>query len=213
MFGPFLRVSHEGITVVLSPFSRDDMPVAAKGLSSLEVTMYTNQLFGQTLESEQQWYDKQNSSSDSVIWRISLEGEDTPIGTTGLHGITHPAHTCTSGIIIWDRSKWGKGVASRAHLARTLFAADFLDRYTIRSSVRTDNLASLRALEKVGYTRTGMDPKSGFRAGKFLDTHILSWFNPARVHLLYPEGVPEEYQVGLRRAEAALALGREVVTY
>ena len=138
-----------------------------------------------------------------------------PIGVTALHDIKAIDGSCKSGIIIWDQAWWGKGVASAAHLGRTLFAADTLNRCLIRTSVRSDNAASRKALERVGYYVWGTEPMSGFRQGKYISTDHLLWLHPDRRDLFYARGVypPQVIDTALYRAKTALDQARTVVAF
>jgi RimJ/RimL family protein N-acetyltransferase len=211
MFGINLRVKTERIAVDLRPACREDMRELVKHFSSMRVHLYTNGLFAQTLENEEEWYEKVRKSEDHCTWLIQPEGYDKPIGTTGFHNINTRENSCTSGIIIWDADWWGKGVASAAHLGRTLFAADYLNRLVIRSCVRTENEASRRALQRVGYTVWGSEPVDDLRAGKWLDTDHLIWFHPEKYQFFYPNGLPEKYTEGVKKAKIALDKARRCV--
>lgn len=212
MFGMKMTINHIDLAVHLIPLSSEDLPILAQNFNSLDVLMFTQQLFAQTLENEQDWYDKKRKSEDEVLWGIRPGESERLIGVTALHQLDLSG-SCTSGIIIWDKNWWNKGVASRTHLARTLFAADFLNRNTIKSLVRTKNPGSFKALERVGYIRTGIELRTTYRQGKFLDTYHYTWLNPDRLHLLYPEGLPEEYESSVEKARVALDLARQVVSF
>ncbi len=213
MYGMNMIVSHKGLTVHLRPFCKEDISELVKYFSSMKTHMNTMGLFGQTLENELEWYEKNLKDQDSCIWAIQPDGSDQAIGVTGLHHINDRMNSCSSGIIIWRQDWWGKGVASAAHLARTLFAADYLNRSIIRSSVRTQNPGSFKALERVGYTVWGTEPRSTWRGGKWLDTYHLTWLHPERLGALYPEGLPKKYLAGVKRASRALELARREVIF
>lgn len=213
MYGITMRVEKDGIGLTLRAFSKEDLPELVRHFNSMRVHMYTGGLFGQTLENEEEWYEKKRKDTSECVWAIQPDGSEVAVGVTGLHEVDNRYGSSSSGIIIWDLKWWRKGIASRAHLARTLFAADYLNRLTIKSSVRVENPASLKALLRVGYHITGIEPRTALRAGKFLDTHLLCWIHPEKTALLFPEGVPEIYNEALNRARNALALAREVVTF
>lgn len=200
-----MSITTERISLLLRPATKDDLPELVKHFSSMRVHMYTMGRFAQTLENEQEWYEKVRKNDDECIWFIQPEGYDKPIGTTGLHKINSWDGSCSSGIIIWDPSWWGRGVASAAHLGRTLFATDYLSKISIRSSVRVDNTASRRALEGVGYTIWGTEPVDDYRAGRWIDTYQLKWFHPDKYQFYYPDGLPEKFVPGAERAKIALA--------
>lgn len=212
MFGVRMLIMHKGQKVTLRAFTKDDMPVLVRYFDSMKIHMYTKGLFAQTLENEIEWYDKNRKDSDSCVWAIQPEGDSEPIGITSLHKLNSRDNSSTSGIIIWNPEYWNKGIASAAHLGRTLFAADYLNRMTIRSSARTVNAASRKALERVGYTVWGTEPRTVRRGGQWLDTDHLLWIRPDVTEILYPEGLPEGLKAGVERARIALETAREVVT-
>ncbi len=207
-----MQVKHQNVGVTLRAFSKEDLPELLKYWNSMRVHMYTMGLFAQTMENEIEWYESTRKDKESCSWAIVPDGSESPVGVTALHHLDMFGSS-SSGIIIWDTKWWNKGIASRTHLARTLFAADYLNRLTIKSSVRTENPASLKALLSVGYHQTGTEPRTAMRAGKFLDTHLLCWIHPEKTGLLFPEGIPEIYKEALKRGAEALALARQVVSF
>ncbi|MDP1710255.1 MAG: GNAT family protein, partial [bacterium] len=145
------------------------------------------------------------------VWGILPDGSKEIVGVTTLNHIDSFG-SATSGIIIWNTEWWGKGVATRAHLARTLFAADYLNRTTIKSAARVKNDGSIKALTRVGYNLIGLEPRTVFRAGEYLDTQLFCWIHPEKVNLLFPEGLPDVYANGIAMAKTALDKARQVVT-
>ena len=204
MYGPSLRIEYDGLGVTLVPAKLEWASHYAKMMSSLKVNMWTTMLYGCTESGELEWLEKQAKDPKGVAWAIVPDGCELPVGNTGLHNIDAVTGSCTSGIIIFDTVWWGRGIASRAHLIRTWFAAEMLNRLTIHSHVRDQNEASRKALERVGYTVTGVIPRDAYRNGVYLDTLNLTWMHPRRVHELYPNGLPVEYRAGVARAEIAL---------
>ncbi len=213
MYGLTMQVNHKGLNVTLRAFREEDISELVKYFSSMKIHMYTKGLFAQTLKNELEWDDKNRKDPDGCVWAIQPEESDVAIGVTSLHHINDRENSCSSGTIIWRQDWWGKGVASAAHLGRTLFAADYLNRYTIRSSVRIANQASHRALLRVGYTVWGTEPVCILRAGKWLETHHLVWLHPERIGVLFPDGLPEMYAGGVAKAAIALETARREVTF
>ena len=212
MFGQRMRIKWGDLGVTLRPFRREDMAIVAEGMSSRKVNEFTLQRFGFTQGMEEDWLVKSQVDPSSVLWVVAIGTEDTPIGTTGLRNLDL-FQSCTSGIIIFDPTYWGRGVASRAHIGRTWYAANVLDRATIQAAVLRPNLGSLAALRRVGYNVTGCFPKTVRHEHEFVDKILLTWFNPYWIPRLFPSGVPEEYAEGIRRAEETLTKAKEVVTF
>ncbi|NMB70099.1 GNAT family N-acetyltransferase [candidate division WWE3 bacterium] len=213
MFANPIRIEIDGFGVTLRPLRKNEMEHIAELFASMEVLRYTNMVYAPTVQGEEEWWEKASKEPNTAIWGIVPDGEDTAVGVTGLHQINAINLSCTSGIIIGDRKWWHKGVAYRAHLARTWYAANTLNRYTIQSQVRTKNAYSLKALLKVGYRVSGRFDCNCFHDGVFCDTWVLSWVNPYKVNVLYPNGVPKELQPSLDKAKQALNFAPQAVKF
>lgn len=213
MFGMNMVIKHNGQIVRLRPITKKDIPELVKNFSSMEINQYTQMLFGATMEGEEHWYEEKRTDKDCCVWAIQPEKSKVAIGVTELGNITSRVNSSNSGIVIWDKNWWGKGIATATHLGRTLFAADFLNRFTIRSSVRVPNIASKKALERVGYTLWGTEPLVVCRGGVWLDTHQFIWIHPDRVNVFFPDVVPELYKAGIENAKVALDTARKEVSF
>jgi RimJ/RimL family protein N-acetyltransferase len=212
MFGFTMNIKHKEMEILLRAPKKQEMPLLVPGFSSQKIQMNTSGTSARTEEDETEWYEKQRTSQSGITWFIVPKEFGQPVGVTSLERIDFLG-ACMSGIIIWDSHWWGKGVATCAHLGRTLYAADYLNRLKIDSCVRVGNPGSFKALERVGYTIWGTEPRQAFRQGKWLDTYHLIWLHPEKVNLLYPEGVPQCFNEGLNKAQIALALAREIVKF
>ncbi|MBI4091191.1 GNAT family N-acetyltransferase [candidate division WWE3 bacterium] len=214
MFGNAMKVEFDGLAITLRQLTEKDVPVIVAGMSSLLVRQWTGSIDVVTEAEEREWLEKAGKSKVDVYWGIFLDGSKPPIGSTALHGIDRRSRTAVSGIVIWDPAWWRKGVATRAHLARTLFAADWLNLATIQSGVRVPNEASLKALQKVGYVVTGKHPRNFFAGGRYHDSYILTWFNPSLLNELWlEEKAPAEVLEGMEKAREALDRARNCVVF
>jgi RimJ/RimL family protein N-acetyltransferase len=211
MFGPKVKISNNNISMTLggSP-TKEDIPEITNGMSDWQVLKYLGRSFGTTKKEEREWMEK-TSKSDSVIWLIRKGGK--LIGSTGLHHLDSWDGSCTSGCVIWDKSQWGNGIASLAHVVRTWFAAKQYNRHTIGSSVYVPNVASYKALEKVGYIRVGKELRVRFIDGAYVDKYIYTWLNPIYINTLYPNGVPTEYEDAVAKAKETLDKGDKLIQY
>lgn len=210
-FGPRMRIEFDKLGVELVPLTKDDTKVILPWFQKLKNFMYTGMLFASTLEDEVEWFDRARKSETQVTWGIKPDGSNEIVGITSIHYIRSFGGNCSTGIVIGNTHWQGRGVGTRAHYMRTLFVSDYLNRLTITTQVRMPNVASRKALEKMGYMVTGVQPRDVYRDGEFLDTNILSWFNPYRIDVLYPEGLPTEYEEGVNRAKTALDFARQNV--
>lgn len=218
MFGKPMRIVRKYATgkvsyVYLKPFSKEEAMNGGVQFGSMIVSQYTAMTVrAPSKEFEANWWDRIDGSENDVLWGIQPEGCNQIVGTTGIHGIKGIDNTGSTGIVIYDPTWWGKGIASLAHLGRTWFAAGELNRFTLTSTVRVPNVASRKALERVGYTVTGTEFATKYLHGEYIGTHHLLWVNPKRVNILFDE-VPDILRTGLKRAEAALSLAQECVEW
>jgi len=212
MFGFRMTIKKDDKEVVLKPPQREEVAVFAEYFSDYTVVRYTNMWSAPTPQAEAEWWDSVSKDKTSIHWAIYIPGSDIPIGMTGLSSLHPVTLSCVSGILIGAKAEWGGGKAGLAHLGRML-AADRMNRATVQSHVRVPNVASRKALERVGYRVTGQNDRDAFANGVFIDTLSLSWVNPRFAPLLYPEGVPEYLKPSLLRAEQALTLAREIVSF
>lgn len=209
MFAAKVGISNDKVSLILGgPPQKKDISIITDGLSDWEVIKYLGRTVGTSKKEEKEWFEKA-AEDDSVIWLIRKEGK--LIGSTGLHHLDNWNGSCTSGCVIWDKSQWGLGVVSLAHIVRTWFAAKQFKRLTIGSSVYTPNVASYRALERVGYIRTGKELRVRFVDGEYIDRYIYTWLNPIFISTLYPEGIPSEYKDALGKAQKTLELGDQLI--
>ncbi len=212
MYGNPMRVSIEGSVVTLKPMTEADLEGMVLGMSSLKVRAWAGGIDVPTADEEREWLKRTAVSKDKYGWGIFPEGSDRAVGSTGLNHLDYRSSSCRSGIMIWDPTWWGKGIATRTHLARTLFAADWLGMKTIISEVRTPNEASLKALLRVGYAVTGRSHRNWLAEGRYYDTLLFTWVNPAHVAFLYGgDPVPADVLEACEMAQKALEQARRCV--
>jgi hypothetical protein len=84
----------------------------------------------------------------------------------------------TNGIMIFDKSYWGKGIASAVHRASLLYAFRELGLVRIKSAVLHGNEGSLRAMTKSGFTVVYTERNTHFRSGKSRHQDNLECLNP-----------------------------------
>lgn len=181
-FGPIMRLkTDKGLQIELAPFNREDVGAFLPGMQKYSVVSWLS-TSPQTLETEQQWYDKLIEKDDRATWGIwsCSNGQKKLIGNTTLsnHEEGHIIQ-CISGCVITDKEYWGKGVASAAHRARTWFAFEKRGVMRIKSAVLHGNVASKKALEGVGYNMVYVERNEAFKDGKLRHLDNLECLNPA----------------------------------
>ncbi len=211
MFGAKIRVEWDGFGVTMGPIVVADLPVVSRGFSSAKVHRYTRVIYrSNTEEDEREWYEKTRKDLLTIHWGLYPDGADGVQGVCGLHGLD-VFGSCTPGLIIWNPELWGKGIASRVHIGLLYAAAFMLGRKTLKTEIREPNVPSIRAAVRVGYIISGREIRTILVEGRYIDSLHLTWINPDYVGILFPEGIPQEYEDSVEKARLALQKAREVV--
>jgi RimJ/RimL family protein N-acetyltransferase len=163
MFGPVLR----GDNVTLRPAREDDAEHFVRWFADMEVTRFLGSRMAVTLQQEHEYLKKIGESKNDVWWVI--EAESKAIGSTGIHGINWLDANGTTGIVIGEKDRWGKGYATEAMRLRTRYAFRELNLHKLLTEAETDNEASRKALEHNGYRSVGIRHEQTFRDGKWKD--------------------------------------------
>jgi ribosomal-protein-alanine N-acetyltransferase len=166
MFGPVLR----GDKVTLRPGRENDAEHFVRWFADVEVTRYLNRRMAVTLEQELEFLKRIGESKDDVWWMIDVA--DQAIGATGIHAINWLDANGSTGIVIGEKSSWGKGYATDAMRLRTCYAFRELNLHKLMTEVDAENEASRKALERNGYQAVGIRREQTFRAGKWHDRWV-----------------------------------------
>lgn len=191
MFGPILQLdvpqqnNAEALKIELAPLEKERMGdfIANGGMQSYTVTRFLGRHTNPVLEDEMEWFEKTRTAKDSIVWGVWVcqDNSRALIGTTALNSIEHGPSglkQATSGVLIFDKTFWRKGIAGRIHMARTWFAFCELGITRIVSAVIQGNEGSLKALEKSGYTRTYVERNICFTDGALRHLDNLECLNP-----------------------------------
>lgn len=218
MFGPRMEVVTERVRILMRPFTKEEMAVAADGMQNYTVLRYlgVHARHAQTLETEEAWYARLLEDQNSWNWAICIWENDAwsqPIGNTSFSVLDRRGN---SGFVIWDPSYWNKGVADAAHLGYTLYAFKELDLLAIDSSAMQVNHGSCRALLRGGYCLRGVYPHVRVVGGRVIHAQEFTLVNPSARAWNYFWGSskpPLEYVEARKLAKAAMKRAQQCVRY
>lgn len=105
-----------GEKVFLGPIRRELAPVYRRWMNDLEVTLTLSVLsrLPMTDEDELDWVDAVRRDTRSRVFTVYERPDDRPVGNAGLHDIDFHSGTAEVGIVIGERSVWGRGYATEA---------------------------------------------------------------------------------------------------
>jgi RimJ/RimL family protein N-acetyltransferase len=98
-------------------------------------------------------------AGDMAMLAITLEGEDEFLGHTGLFLQSRPFGVAELGYILGPRGR-GRGLATRSARLVARWAFDDLEVERLEARTHPDNVASHRVLERLGFTREGLERAS-----------------------------------------------------
>lgn len=181
-FGPMMQLTVGDLQIELAPIAKDDMQAfITPGMQQASITRYFSRSSAPVLEDEHEWFEKTRTDKNGITWGVwVIDGKKRQIiGTTALNELEgEHIRQATSGVMIFDKRYWGKGIASHIHRARTWYAFKHMGLTRIKSGVIQGNEGSWKALEKVGYTLVYVERNIRFVEGQMRHADCLECLNP-----------------------------------
>jgi len=169
---------YKGMHVSLGVMMREYIPLATPALNQLSITRGVLLRPPVSLEAEYEWFDKIKDRSDQLFAILKHEPENTYkyIGHTGLHRVSWPNATATSGTVIIDNGAHKKGFGTEAKLLLLYHGFMVTGLRIVDSSVKAFNGDSLGHLVKCGYKLIGRRKCRHFDNGTYIDEILLEVF-------------------------------------
>lgn len=120
-----------------------------------------------------------NDSDDTLLLGMFLREDARHIGNIKLGPIDRHHGTGDIGLLIGERSEWGKGHACEAIALLADYAFAHLSLAKITASCYAENEGSRRAFLKAGFVEEGRRVAQYMSCGKRLDAVMLGRVNPA----------------------------------
>ena len=126
--------------------------------------------------------DKNNEIRKQISWTIFLKNTNEFIGAAGMH---LSADKFKLGEIYYKLlpSYWGKGYATEIAKSLVKFGFEKMHLHKVEAGVQTENIQSIRVLEKAGMTREGLRRKILPIRGEWKDNY----------HYAIVEDAPRDY--------------------
>ncbi len=140
---------------------------ALQWINDPAVNATTARNWGASPAEERAFFDRIEADRDTMLtWAIHAE-DGRHVGFIDLRDISWRFRLATGGLMIGDRSAWGRGYATDAVRVRTRFAFDDLGLHRIEG--HTFNPVMRRVYEKCGYTLEGVARQKLWRGGRWHD--------------------------------------------
>ena len=122
-----------------------------------------------TRETQRAYYESVVTSTSDVVLAIVDRASGVHIGNVGLHQIDPLHRTAVLGIVLGERSAWGRGIGKRAWRAITNYGFEVLGLHKICATVIEGNAASLKCALASGYVVEGTQKQQIYKNGVHRD--------------------------------------------
>lgn len=156
----------KGPRLTLRAVTRDDLPRYVKWLSDEEVIRHLSLYLPMTIDDESEWFESQRKNSSVHNFAMELN-DGTHIGSVGLMNIDQRIQMAELGIVIGDKTQWGKGYGGEAIDLLLAFSFNTLNMNRIYLRVDTDNVYAIRCYKRCGFVTEGEYRQVTFRNGQF----------------------------------------------
>ncbi len=157
---------------LLRPWRDHDVERLAEIANDADVARYMADRFPHpyTIDDARWWVQLHRESTSLNNFAIDVNGEVAGgIGMDPLEG----ERRIGAQFGYWlGRAYWGRGIATAACAAFTEYAMNDRGFIRLEAAVYGPNVASMRVLEKCGYTREGTMHKAIIKRGNILDAHL-----------------------------------------
>jgi ribosomal-protein-alanine N-acetyltransferase len=114
----------------------------------------------------------------ALRWGIALKRGDDLIGTCGLYGF-HPLHLRAGVGYELAQAHWRQGIMTEALSAVFQYSFDEIELNRIQALVMPGNTASIKLLEKLGFTNEGLLAQyENWGSKGFVDLYMFGLINP-----------------------------------
>jgi [ribosomal protein S5]-alanine N-acetyltransferase len=166
-------VGLRGERVRLVPLDRTlHLENALRWMNDPEITASLDLNLGVTRRQEEAFFDRMEGPNDNdFVWAV-LDDQEQHVGFIALHAIHWRHRSATGGLVLGERSAWGRGLATDAVRVRTRFAFDQVGLHRVEG--HTINPAMARVYEKAGYRHEGTLREKVWRDGRWHDAEVYS---------------------------------------
>lgn len=143
-------------------------------MNDYEITKYLESRWrGQTIDSIKEYLKYMNESPNNFMFGIFLSSNNQHIGNIKIGSIDWIHRNGDVGLLIGERSTWGKGYATEAIRQITHIAFKSLNLNKLLAGIYVGNEGSYKAFIKAGWQDVGLLKKHRFSEGKFVDEYLV----------------------------------------
>jgi RimJ/RimL family protein N-acetyltransferase len=163
-----------GRLVRLRALTTGDLPALVEWRNDPEIkALLGGWSFPVSLEAEQEWFEEARRVQSTQRLAIEVLKDGRYIGNIGLYDIDWKDRKAEYGILIGDKTAWGKGYGLDASTALLAYAFGELNLHRVFLRVLAHHVRAVRLYEKLGFRPEGRLRLDVFRGGEYHDTLIM----------------------------------------
>lgn len=168
----------EGDNIYLRKLRKSDVDSNyCNWMNDPEVNQYLESRFEKwSIKKLEDYVTKIQDNPDYVFLSIILKDENRHIGNIKIGPINQIHKFADVGLIIGERSFWGRGLATEALKLIVDYAFNTLNLHKLTAGAYADNIGSIRAFEKAGFLIEGIKKKHYLYNGDYIDGVLLGVF-------------------------------------
>ncbi|MGO8803929.1 GNAT family N-acetyltransferase [Candidatus Binatus sp.] len=167
----------EGNLVRLRAYEKSDLDAAMKLINDEEITdLLGGEMLAYPVSSiaEEKFIEAAAVLSDKQkTFVIETLAEPRYIGTISFNAINWLNRSAGVGIVIGDKSLWGKGYGTDAMRVMMRLGFDKMNLHRLWLHVHDYNLRAIASYEKCGFKREGVLRQEHFKRGRYHDTIVM----------------------------------------
>ncbi|MEM6346312.1 MAG: GNAT family N-acetyltransferase [Bacteroidota bacterium] len=163
--------------LLIRPIIAEDHPHIFAGLSHPEVIKYYGVSY-QTLEetqSQMDWYQSLVSEQKGLWWAMIDKADQSFLGALGLNDWDQQNRKAEFGLWLLPQY-WGQGYIQEATPAIFKYAFAEMNLHRIEAFVESENQASQKALQRLGFRHEGCMREAEIKNGRFISIEIFAFF-------------------------------------
>jgi len=135
----------------------------------------------QTIQGIRDYVKSMYDSPDNFLFGIFLNEGDRHIGNIKIGNINKMNKFADLGLLIGDKSAWGKGYGTEAIKLAMRYAFGGLKLNKLVAGMNVYNAGSFKVFIKAGYREVGVFKKHSFYKGNFVDSVVVEKCNPDNI--------------------------------
>ena len=162
----------QGKRVRLRAVEPSDLPDYHRWLNDPEVTRYLKIYTPLSMLDEEAWYEEMRADRSQMVFAIETDSGQH-IGNLALMDLNWKDRSAELGIVVGDKSQWGRGYAQDAIRTLLAFAFGEMNLHRVCLHVYADHEPAIHAYRKCGFVEEGRLRDDIYAEGRYHDMLVM----------------------------------------